>query len=418
MTDEDEMFYAHPESVEGLLQRGRGLGAIRAAQDPQQAAPFVYDSIRRDWSGSFPDERAIYLARLIRDLRLSPTPVAEQLSGSSHEHARATDVLVVLALDGSNEARDALRAHIRDGAHWMYVLEEVAHHWPTPWWDDLGDIARTRIVDVLEPPLTNPAWIRFGIDISHPVPRPSRRDLSGHTIDALYGLLTETQQPKNRIRVDALRELRHRDALDALLPLVPTLVTPDDTRLLPEIYRAVEHLGPAAVPAAHAWAHHEFPRLAYLGATTLADQLVPEAIPLLIDRLAELRRTHTWCGPDAGARRLARFGSAATDALTHLRWFWLRTPHSYERAAYLQALAAIDRTGLDYAHTESLWDCEENSRLQAIDQAPDSPLTRARIADLRDDPMETPDVRSAAAGRAAGSQPFSRPGSGAPSRNA
>ncbi|MEU8134084.1 hypothetical protein [Streptodolium elevatio] len=54
MNDEDALFhaqpdsYAHPDALEGLLQRGRGLGAVRAVQDPSAAAAFVYDGIRRD----------------------------------------------------------------------------------------------------------------------------------------------------------------------------------------------------------------------------------------------------------------------------------------------------------------------------------------------------------------------------------
>lgn len=39
------MSYAHFDSVEGLLQRGRGLGAVRALQDPRGSAVFVYDGI-------------------------------------------------------------------------------------------------------------------------------------------------------------------------------------------------------------------------------------------------------------------------------------------------------------------------------------------------------------------------------------
>ncbi|MGW6982428.1 hypothetical protein ACWGE1_23815 [Streptomyces sp. NPDC054932] len=70
-----------------------------------------------------------------------------------------------------------------------------------------------------------------------------------------------------------------------------------------------------------------------------------------------------------------------------LRRYRLHTPHSYERAVHLEALAAIDRGGLDRAHTESLWDCEERARLLGITSAPDHPRTLDRIAALRDDPM-------------------------------
>ncbi|MFF1370358.1 hypothetical protein OG280_04115 [Streptomyces virginiae] len=115
MGEGDEMRYARFDSVEGLLQRGRGLGAVRAVQDPHVAAPFVHDAIRRDWRWDGFDERSRYLAGLVRDLRLSPAPVVELLSGDERQCGRAVDVLELLALEGGDEAREALRSHVREG---------------------------------------------------------------------------------------------------------------------------------------------------------------------------------------------------------------------------------------------------------------------------------------------------------------
>lgn len=400
MNDEDEMFYAHPDSLEGLLQRGRGLGAVRAGQETSAAAPFVYDGIRRNWVwDGFVDERALYLARLVRDLELSPAPVVDQLSGAEDACSRAADVLLLLALGGSDEARDGLRSYIREGVHWVSVLESVAGRWPEAWWDDLGEVARSRIGSEPEPPWLAEPWTRFGIAVQRPDPRPAAHDLSGHADTELLDLLTQAP-PGDRIRFDALRELCRRDPIEGLIPLVPALGTPDGRHPIVGLRRAVEHLGVLVVPAARRWAGDECAWLARLGRDVLADHVVPEALPTLIAELAEQRRTRTWCGPDATARRLARFGAAAAPAVPDLRWLWLHTPHSYERSAYLEALAAIEAaSGLDYAHTESLWDCQEQARLLGIAHAPDNRTTRARIAELRDDPMEDADVQAAAAGR-------------------
>ncbi|MFI0712515.1 hypothetical protein ACH4SK_18090 [Streptomyces inhibens] len=117
--------------------------------------------------------------------------------------------------------------------------------------------------------------------------------------------------------------------------------------------------------------------------------------------LAAHEEARQWCGPDRLAAGLARFGPAAAEAAPALRRFWLCTPHSYERPAYLKALAAIDPAGLDRAYTESLWDCESNARLLGIASAPDVPRVRQRLARLRDDPMEEPEVRAAAGERLA-----------------
>lgn len=46
-----------------------------------------------------------------------------------------------------------------------------------------------------------------------------------------------------------------------------------------------------------------------------------------------------------------------------------------------------------------LWDCEERARLLGVASAPANPEILGRVAVLRDDPMETPDVRAAARAR-------------------
>ncbi|MBO1416255.1 hypothetical protein J0670_16790, partial [Streptomyces sp. FH025] len=109
-----------------------------------------------------------------------------------------------------------------------------------------------------------------------------------------------------------------------------------------------------------------------------------------------------WCGPMHTAKTLAGFGAEAGGAASLLRRFWLWTPHSFERAAYLEALAAMGAAGTGEAYTESLWDCEARARLLGVEHAPDRAEVRERLAYLRDDPMEEPEVRAAAGARLAG----------------
>ncbi|MET9694040.1 hypothetical protein ABZY81_37360 [Streptomyces sp. NPDC006514] len=399
MSDEYELFYAPHHSLEGLLQRGRGLGAVRALQEPAAAAPFVYDGIRWDWRWDGVDERSLYLARLVLDLELSPTPVVEQLAGDEDACLRATRVLELLALSGSAEARDGLRAHIREGEHWADVLESVADRWPADWWEDLGEVARARTGREAERPWSREPWIRFGIE-TRDVPDRPRRGLDGHSDEELLALLADVRR-SDRAKADALRELADRPPTEELIPLVPLLGASAGGRPLAPLRRVLERLGARVVPAARTWAADDREWLAELGVDVLADHGQAEALPSLVRRLADQWEARAWCGPDRTAGRLARFGPAAAGAVPVLRLFWLRNPHSCERPGYLEALAAIDPSGLDYAHTESLWDCQERARMLGIARAPDIPEVRERLAALRDDPMEEPDVRAAAAQRAA-----------------
>ncbi|MEV7779182.1 hypothetical protein [Kitasatospora sp. NPDC088351] len=252
--------YAPAGTLPGLLQRGRGLGARMAAEDPSAAAGLVYGCVRWDWRwDGQADSRHLYLARLIRDLGLSPEPVTALLTADRDTCERATRVLELLALGGSAQAREALREHVREGGH--------------------------------------------GLGPQAP-PRGDHRPDPGPDLD----------------------------------PGVPALVA--------ELERC--------------WVERQ------------------------------------WCGPDGTALGLARFGAGAGGAVSLLRRFWLWTPHSYERTAYLEALAAIGPAGLADAYAECLWDCEESARLLGVERAPDGPVVRERLAYLRDDPMEEAAVRAAA----------------------
>ncbi|MFE2019132.1 hypothetical protein ACFW9O_13955 [Streptomyces sp. NPDC059499] len=310
---------------------------------------------------------------------------------------RACEVLVLLALAGSGDARDGLLRYVREGEHWARVLESLSASWPSQWWEDLGDIARARIGAEPELPWRSEPWTRFGIEVqSCPfVPRPS---LNGLSTAELLALLADTRTEGNA-KVDALRALNAREPAVELIPLVPSLGMANGRRPLPLLRRAVERLGTLALPAAQDWVQEDQGWLAQLGADVMADHPGPEALPGLVQELVEQWTARAWCGPDRTARRLAGFGPDAAGAAPYLRRFWLHTPHSYERTAYLEALAAIDRDGLEHVYTESLWDCEETTRLLGITSAPANPETLGRIAALRDDPLETTEARAAARAR-------------------
>ncbi|GAA3018400.1 hypothetical protein GCM10010519_55070 [Streptomyces lactacystinicus] len=351
--------YAPPTTLLGLLQRGRGQGARIAAEDRMSVAELVHGCIRWDWRwDSQVDDRHLYLARLIRDLELPLGPVVEMATAQDEDtRDRATGVLELLVLAGSADARAALPD---------FVPEED------------------------EPSARRP--------VRRPDPYPERDSAS------LLALLRDPAAPEGA-RTSALVALSLRAPEPALIPLVPGLGSADGTRPLPLLGKAVERLAEQAVPAAREWAASEQAWLAEIGYAVLAAHGDEGDVPALIAELERRWVDRSWCGPDElalGLARLARFGPEAAGAVSLLRRFWLCTPHSYERADYLEALSAMGAPGMAEAYTESLWDCEPRARLLAVEHAPDRPDVRERLALLRDDPMEEPEVREAAAERLAG----------------
>ncbi|CAN3980171.1 hypothetical protein [Kitasatospora purpeofusca] len=390
--------YAPAGSLIGMVQRGRGLGARMAAEDPAAAAEIVHGCLRWDWRWDDVDQRAVYLARLVRDLGLPVGPVVEGLAGDEKKCERAVRVLELLAVGGSAEAREALREYVREGEHWRDVLRSVADCWPVGWWEDLEEVARARLKSE-ETDLRGEPWLRWGL-AAVPAERAVRPDpLAGETSARLLELLADpgARQEWRHVMV----ALARREAEPGLLPLVPSLGPADGEYPLPLLPRALRKLGVLAVPAAREWARAEEDWLAGLGLGVLAEHGEAEDIPALVAELERDWVERRWCGSMYTARGLARFGAEARGAASLLRRFWLWTPHSYERASYLEALAAIEPTGLQSVYVECLWDCEEDARLLGVQHAPDGVEVRGRLRYLADDSMEEPAVRAAARERLA-----------------
>ncbi|WP_189915031.1 hypothetical protein [Kitasatospora xanthocidica] len=350
--------YAPPNTLLGLLQRGRGQGALMAAEDRASVADLVHGCIRWEWRwDSQVDDRHLYLARLIRDLELPLAPVVELLSDDEDTRDRAVGVLELLALGGSTEAREALRDQVAKEEHEEFPASQRQPGEPDP--------------------------------------------MAGLPNTALLELLADPDESAHRKR-NALRVLYRREPEPALVPLVPSLGTADGEYSLPLLPGVIRKLGALAMPAAREWVASDTRWLAWEGLSVLAEHGEEQDIPTLIAELERDWVDRIWCGPVQMARGLARFGPKAADAISLLRRFWLHTPHSYERPDYLTALDALGSSGMAEAYTESLWDCEARARLLGVERAPDRPHVRDRLACLGDDPMEDPEVRNAARARLAG----------------
>jgi hypothetical protein len=382
--------YDRPDTAAGQLQRGLGRGA-RAARDPELVSACLRHSYAWDWQV---DARHVYLARLVRDLGMSVAPIVARLHAAEPElgdteFTVTLGVLARLGQAGVTGVVDGVRDYVRDGGGWREALEQVAELWPVAWWDDLLPVVRDRIRDgnVAGEPWQHWARRDPGLPLAGSAAPAGRRPLVAWSTEELLAALSDPARRKQ-----ALRELAHRPAEPELLTVLETM---DVTGPPGPIGRALVPLGAAAVPSARRWATKEGP-LRSAAVSVLAQHGDDSDVPLL---LAEVEAVDQHCGYDELVLGLARIGYPGLPDI--LRRIWL-TPHSYERAAYLRAYLMIDPAGAEEWLVEGLWDCEEGVRELAVAHVPLAAEVRRRLKYLRDDPMEEPGVRGAAAARLAG----------------
>ncbi|MGI5170934.1 hypothetical protein ACQEU3_41940 [Spirillospora sp. CA-253888] len=353
--DDEEDFYARPDTLLGALQRGMGRGVVQTMNDPAAAREAVLSCLRRDhrWWWTC-DDRAVYLARLVRDLEIPIDRLLAVLDrvppGDDENGAALTlEVLEVLGRAGNRQAIDGVRRHIIEGPHWLEALDTVGPSWDTELWDDLYPRLRDRIATV-EPGRIlwkSLPWVRW----------------AGQ--DAHVASLIE----------DARVEPGHR------LP---------DPSPRPGLAQARRW---AAVPD-----HSRY----WSAAQVLADEGDERDVPALleaVDRVHARGGGLGWCY-GALVEGLARIGGdEAAQVVRRLRWLW-SVPHTYERAAVLRALMAFAPVGEPPRQLfEGLSDCEADVRALSAAHVPLTGWTRALLRSLRDDPLETPEVREAAAQR-------------------
>jgi hypothetical protein len=377
--------------IAGQVRRGLGRGARQVTD-----APTVYACVRRDyrWWWSI-DDRAVYLARLIRDLGLSVAPLiarlyAPDVDDENNEFTNTLDVLEVLGRAGAEDVVDELRRYVREGPRRQEVLETIARNWPVEYWDDLLPAVRGKI----EGPFIGKPWDRWAerepaIHVTVRKPRPPD-PWAGLSDDELLGVLRDPGRSAEHRAV--LRQFGRRPPVPALLEVVEGLTAG-------HLQDALAPLGAAVLPAARRWARARG-RWCWDGWQFLAAHGDESDVPLLLDGIAWLDdRADDLCGYDVLVTGLARIGGPGTaDVPTLIRRLWF-TPHSYERASYLRAYLALRPEDAEPLLQEGLWDCEQDVRRLAAERVPLSAEVRERLSYLRDDPMEDAAVRGVAAAR-------------------
>ncbi|GAB3147321.1 hypothetical protein GCM10027258_40530 [Amycolatopsis stemonae] len=418
-TGNDSWYYASAKTLQGALQRG--CGAAGAWVATHRVAPeLVLDCVRRDyrWDRQV-DERTVYLARLVLDAELSVDPIVEQLwrtgrsSGyNGNRFGQSVDLLATLARTPVAAAVDALRQYVGEGERWVEVLQAVAGTWPGEWWEDLAPIVAGRAgnaspEDVF---LGQDPWSRWAgrdrrIDdlLQRAQPSVAWRCPSlpyrGAPVAELLSLLADPDTPPETLSAVLHDFARHRDPERRLLDVADQLAARPDVRTIGLVH-ALTKLGPQTVRLARQWARNPSHPLWWRAVVELTEHGDAADVPALLDALGRLDSDKDeWCGYDALARGFARLG--VTEAAPRLRSLWYQSPHSYERAAYVNALLALDPDTTRQQLPDALADCEADVRVVAARHAPLTGEVRRWLGRLRDSPIENTDVREAAADRLA-----------------
>lgn len=424
--------YDAPRSFRGRMQRGLGYGAYRARLDPT-GAQIVNECLRRDYRWDWQvDDRIVYLARLVRDVRLDITPLVDQMracgprkpygepdpTDDDNQFDVAVGVLTALARTGNGHARDAVRDYVTDGARWLDVTQQIGHEWPDAWWEDLWVIAARRI----QPDDAHTVFADSG-----PWPTWSGRDpcidavldAAKHRIEQLYAgrctpdleqlttgelvAVLGTAAVHRQHKVAVLAQLRRREPAPELLDLADRI----EELNLPFLGSALRRLGPMAITSARTWAAQPGHPLAWTGQQILADHGDRTDIPALLTALQQLDAGAGWCGYDTITQGLTRIAtasnvsaSAVKDQLIGvLRRLLHTSPHSFERASYLSSLLALDPDRTERLLPLCLLDCEPQVRLLAARYTPMTDDAQQWLAGLGQDPLEEDAVREAAGQR-------------------
>ncbi|MEV8325744.1 hypothetical protein [Kitasatospora sp. NPDC056731] len=402
----NDFTYADPSSLHGQLQRGRGLGAARALDEPGVAADLVYACAVNDsrWDRQT-EHRSGYLARLIHRLDLPLEPIELYVFDYNGDDADGIEptlqILTELPLLGRFDAVPVLRRYAVEGLHWADGLETIAYSdaWeqlPKLWTGLDADILARRsdaelraAMDEKSAPWTSwaQAWPRvrrFLDGDTDSGPAPVRPDLSGAGTADLHRLVAARPGLGRQL---ALRELGRRGDLGVL-------DMAEDTGLrnaaggTPGIAQALRHLGSAAIPRARAWTGSGDDFLEWLAVEVLSGFGEAEDGPYLLKTLTTAAAEGAWCATESPAKGLGRLRVAgATDALVHA---WESTIHSYAREALLEGLRGCAPEAVADGFTEEgLDDCEPHVQEAARAHAPDTASARARLDALGTDPLAT-----------------------------
>lgn len=409
-----------PDTLHGLLQRGRGAGARRALRTPG-AADLVLDCVCHDprWDNQG-ESRSHYLAALMDALAVPLDDVrahlfaAADVRRSGHFQAEDDDrtgstlsVLGVLAQRGRVDAGQLLRDYAVAGADWGAALDALAEDPdPAALGDGLADAVLAGVDDDLLDRVVGPdsgPWARWAAD--HPrvaraldqqraecAEHAAAPDLRESTSDELVAMALGDD-----LGEAAVRELGERRDPD-LLGLVEQLALRGRAvRVRVTAQRQLELFDRAVLPVARDLLAR-YPTY-YWPQTYLVRFGVDRDIDVLLPPYRRSVATGGWSDHPDVPLALGRLGITA--ALPLLLHAWHRTPYAYARARLLWAIEDLDEAAAQPLLAEGLWDSDDHVRLTAVERLRSPRPFRQRLREMLDDPTEDAEVQEALRSRIA-----------------
>lgn len=412
--------YDSPATFRGQLHRGRGIAVQRATTEPD-AAEAVYECVFEDMRWDLPcDERDSYLAGLIHRLQLPLGPIERRLAtaedSESVEHTLG--ILALLPFVGRADAAALLERYAVEGRYRQLALEAIGCSgvFKLPrLWDGLADaVAAAYDDDQLGEAISyyrGDPWPRLAESQPRirrlldevtaarkaklqPGPGVEYREQQQSAEASLEALIQDVATGGQK-RAHALSELGRRGE-HRVIDLAEEICWDDPSARIPGMAKALDYLGPTAVPRARVWSASDNRTLAHLATRVLAEHGDSSDTGTLHAALKDYIARGEWCTAETPARGLGRLG--ARDAANDLMAAWENTPHSLARVTFLQALIGCCAPWAEACAKEGLLDCQPEVRQLACEEAPDSAGVRQRLREIARDPL-FPQVHEAAHSR-------------------
>ncbi|WP_157594217.1 hypothetical protein [Streptosporangium amethystogenes] len=359
------------------------------------------------------DQRSLFYARLVNDLRLPFGPLVEHLlvSEDADDHAveLTISVLGTLAEMGYRTAAKTLREYCAEGVHWEVAFSALQLIDDPTLMHGLDEVLLDRVEDdeeiadlVSSESLVTKEWIEKQPRIAAALRNNAVAWEKARSTNSRHSEYTDAQLfsmiRSNTPLADTAIGILGRRGDTRVLAIVEGV--PEDRRWpsAAGIASAVSHLGPPALTHARVWVTGPHP-LRDVGYRLLTKHGTTEDAPVLLEQFSAQVERRSWPGLIDLAMTMARL--QVREAGPALREAWHETPNSFDRVFLLRAIHELAPGEVAPYLTEALWDCERATRAFGAKVAPMDRVVRARMEFLHDDEAEEIEVKKAASERLA-----------------